>query len=267
MLFSRPVPFEEALGYLRQKRLLPTSLSAEELSRLEATVRVRGIFSARTTMGEHLQVIRDQVGSMLDGGTDLATARLRLKESLQRLGYRAAEGEQGTLKDLSSDLRRDLVIRQNVAMAQGFGQWKQEQNPAFLDAWPAREFVRDRASREPRPDWPQRWERAGGRFYGGRMIAVKDSPVWTKLSRFGTPWPPFDYGSGMGVEDISRREAIDLGVISRDQVVEPATTEFNDGLEARPQITDGELREAVLRDLGAEFEWDGQTLRARGRAA
>lgn len=264
MLFSRPVSFQEALGYLRQQRLLPTSLSAEELARLDASVRVRGIFSARTTMGEHLQVIRDQTLAMADGGTDLATAKLRLKESLQRLGYRAADEEQGTLTDLASEARRELVVRMNARLAQGYGQWKQGQDPAFLAAWPCKELVREQQRREPRglAWWQARFVEAGGTLYGGRMIARKDSPVWRRLSRFRLPYPPYDYGSGMGDEDISAAEAIALGVITAQDVIEPDTTELNDGLEARPQITDLELQEAVRRELGDAFTWFEGVLKA-----
>ena len=61
--------------------------------------------------------------------------------------------------------------------------------------------------------WQNRWKNAGGKFHGGRMIALKDDPVWTKLSAFGTPYPPFDWGSGMGVRDIDRKTAIDLKLI------------------------------------------------------
>lgn len=264
MRFSRPASFEEAVGYLRQQRLLPTSLSAADLAKLDATVRVRGIFSARTTMGEHLQVIRDQTLAMADGGTDLATAKLELKKSLQRLGYRPAEEDKGTLKDLSSERRRDLVVRMNARFAQGFGQWKQGQDPAFLAAWPCKEIVREQARKEPRglAWWQARFVEAGGTLYDGRMIARKDSPVWRKLSRFKLPYPPYDYGSGMGDEDVSAAEAIELGVITPDDVIEPDTTELNDGLEARPQITDPELREAVRRDLGDAFRWVDGVLKA-----
>jgi hypothetical protein len=40
---------------------------------------------------------------------------------------------------------------------------------------------------------------AGGQIFGGRMIALKSDPIWTAISAFGTPYPPFDYNSGMWV--------------------------------------------------------------------
>jgi len=50
------------------------------------------------------------------------------------------------------------------------------------------------------------------------MIARKDDTIWQALSAFGLPFPPFDLGSGMGWREISRKEAIELSVISKDQV-------------------------------------------------
>jgi hypothetical protein len=49
-------------------------------------------------------------------------------------------------------------------------------------------------------------------------IALKTSPIWTALSAFGHPYPPFDWGSGMDVRDVSADRAIELGLISRDEL-------------------------------------------------
>ena len=50
------------------------------------------------------------------------------------------------------------------------------------------------------------------------MIALKDDPVWTGISAFGNPFPPFDFGSGMGVRNISRKEALELGVLTENDI-------------------------------------------------
>ncbi len=70
--------------------------------------------------------------------------------------------------------------------------------------------------KEPR-DWPARWRAAGGQFYGnGRMAALKDDPIWRRISAFGEPTPPFDYGSQMGLSDIDAGEAVELGLITKE---------------------------------------------------
>ena len=40
------------------------------------------------------------------------------------------------------------------------------------------------------------------------------------LSIFGEPFPPFDWGSGMGVMDVSQKEAIALGVITKEEIIQ-----------------------------------------------
>ena len=60
-----------------------------------------------------------------------------------------------------------------------------------------------------------------------RLIARKDDEIWTRISRFGTPWPPFDFRSGMGVRDIRRDEAERLGVLKQDEMVRSLADEYN----------------------------------------
>ena len=60
--------------------------------------------------------------------------------------------------------------------------------------------------------WRERWKESGGKLYDGRMIALRNDPIWRKISRFGSPVPPFDFNSGMGLEEVNRFEAEALGV-------------------------------------------------------
>lgn len=115
--------------------------------------------------------------------------------------------------------------------AAGYGRWKQGQDPTIREEWPALELIRVRDSRKPR-DWSERWIENGGQFYGNRMIALRNDPIWTAISRFGKPWPPFDFNSGMGVESVDRDTAIKAGLMGEDDVVPPDEDSFNSGLEA-----------------------------------
>jgi hypothetical protein len=74
-------------------------------------------------------------------------------------------------------------------------------------------------SREEPCNWKERWQQAGGKLCAGRMIARKDDPIWFSISRFDRPYPPFDCNSGMGVREIRRKEAEQLGVLSRSTIV------------------------------------------------
>jgi hypothetical protein len=254
MILDSPVPFKEALQSRAVKKIFPTAMGSGELAQLDAAFRERAMFSARTMNQSYLQEIADRVGKILnpstgtreDGtqfteGMDFATARTELKDILRGMGYSAEPGEEGTLKDLSSDARLDLVLETNVKMAQGYGYWQQGQDPEVLEVYPAQELFRAEERKEPR-DWPTRWLEAA-RAVGDdgalrafinshRMIARKDSPIWVQISRFGLPYPPFDFNSGMDIRDVDRETAVDLEVMGETDLIEPQDRGFDSGLKA-----------------------------------
>jgi hypothetical protein len=121
-------------------------MSSAELSQLPASIRERAMFSAKTTNADYLQKINDLVTRIvspeqIDGRPtkageymDPATARLEMKQALQAIGYQPDAEQRGGLQDLSSDVRLDLIVKTNTEMAQGFGNWFADQDPARLDA-------------------------------------------------------------------------------------------------------------------------------------
>lgn len=233
-----PNLFVEAVVKHLARTVTPSPMNAEEWANVPAAIRERAMFSARVTNTTHLQKLKDHIEQILaprterrpDGtlatvGMDKATARLALKQWLEGTGYDPGAKE-GTIEDLSSDQRINLQLEQNVRSAQGYGQHVQGTVAGALDAFPAQELFRQESREEPR-DWESRWAEAGGVFYGGRMIALKSDPIWSAISRFGTPWPPFDFGSGMWVRDIDRDEAIDLGLMSATDVAQAPRFSFD----------------------------------------
>lgn len=240
MLIGKPVPFAEAIKLLRAKKLLPTNLSTAELAKLDAAIRRQSLFSAKVTNADFLQQALDLVGRIVEptktGGApgsymDVPRMREELKGFLQSIGYSADPGKEGTIEDLSSDQRLNLIAKTNTQMAQGYGQHVQANNPVVLDAFPAQELFRLEGREKPR-DWITRWRGAGGKTYGGRMVALKDDPIWTAISAFGNPYPPFDFNSGMWTRPVSRAEALDLGVVGADRKVKPTEVAFASGLQA-----------------------------------
>lgn len=264
MNFARPAPFKEALKASQQRTLLPTGMSAAELDQLSTDIRERARFSARVRSAEHLAVIDDGVNDLVSGHLDLATARLRVKQFLGRTGYQPPEGKSGGLQDFSSDVRIDLQLLVNVQQAQGYGWWKQGQDPILLDAFPAREFLRVESRDVPRTDWPERWNaaRAATTTDGatdstsGRMVAIVNHPIWVALSRFKTPYEPFDYNSGRGVDDVSRREAVALGIIDLNTQVFPQDRPFNQGLQATPGARSSTLKQLLNASGVGRFDGD-----------
>lgn len=261
--------FAEAYADVARRGLLPTTLSSAEIAALDAQIRTQAFFSARVAQLEILSGMQEQLAALVRGEspgpgqyTNPATVRLRLKEMLADLDYQPADpADAGTIKDLRTDGRLNLIIETNEKMATGFGQWLQSTDPDVIDAFPAWELVRVEDRIEKR-DWKTRWRDAAGRVGDevadgtlrrtGRMIARKTSEIWTALSRFGIPQAPFDFNSGMDVRDIGRREAIDLGVIER---ADRQTRPQHPGLQPMAS-TDGKsptLLAALLQGLGDEY--------------
>lgn len=278
-LLDEPTPFAEAVDHLLAKKLMPTELSSIELRQLNAGVLRQSLFSARTALQYHLQNIFDAVESVLNPKTEQradritpenpqgnvttgmnpATARAFLREQLQEHGYIPTPGEEGTIKDLSSDARLNLVVKTNVQLAQGAGQFVQgNASDDVVEAFPAWELVRFEDREVPRGeklehgdvvpdpgnDWPSRF-RAACEAAGdddaeqvlegtGRMMALKSSGVWQALGdgaggyedTLSNPYPPFAFNSGMWTQEVSREDAIDAGLIDEGEKVAPARFDF-----------------------------------------
>lgn len=252
-MFTEPKPFREALESRAVRTLLPSELRTEELGLLEPAIRERAVFSAGVTNGSFLARVDSAIDELLGGRTDRATQRMELKRLLGSLGDDTVDDSE--LTDLRSDARLNLILDTQLQQAQGYGHWKQGQDPAILDQWPAQELIRVQDAEEPR-DWAARWTEAGGAFFGTRMIALKNDPIWTRISRFGTPYPPFDFNSGMEVVDVDRDTAIEAGLLGPDDVIEPEDREFNLDLEASPDVRSDRLREAISGSLQGIASFD-----------
>ncbi len=250
MITSAPRPYREALALTQAKTLLPTSLGSADLAALSPDIGERARFSAKVRSAEHLSILDDGTNDLVAGQVDPATVRLRLKQFLTRTGYQPPEGKAGGLEDFSSDQRINLQLTMNVQQAQGYGWWKQGQDPDILDASPCIQFLRVESREHPREDWPQRWNEArrattmdgATDSASGVMGCVKNHPLLVVLSRFKTPYEPFDYGSGMGTEDRSRAWGMQHNIIGRDTMIFPQDRPFNADLQASPDIRSARLK-------------------------
>ena len=264
MIISRPVPFAEAVRALAAKELLPTTAGSAQLERLSAEITRRGMFSAKVPHTGTLQRALDLIARIVDpvqepgAYMDVPTFRLEMKDYLASIGYAPEPGKQGSIQDLMSDGRLNLIADTNEKMLHGLGQHMQAQDPQVLDAFPAQELYRagNFFSKNQRP-WVAKWQAAGGRLYGGgRMIALKDDPIWTLrieeggFNRFGNPYPPFDYNSGMWVKPVSRQEAVEFGLIAQAAQVKPSGIRLDpDGLQAQLGAISGTLRDILLQSM------------------
>jgi len=196
------------------------------------------------------------IWEIIKGRESENVARRKLGEYLDSIGYHAPKGVCGTIIDLRTDERLNLTIKTAVNLSYGYGRWRSKQVQAILDMYPCQELYRAFDRSEHR-DWPQRWRDAGGRFFSGnggysegRMIAVKNEPIWEEISAFGEPYPPFDFDSGMSLRDINREEAITLGLWTEQDRIYPAQRSFERCASASVRSISPEMEQVLEETFG-----------------
>lgn len=225
-----------------------------------------------------------------DVNTDVEGINLRADWSAAATKAGLADSLSGDLQDASEYLSPDSITAKLATIADGLsakglaengdvalnndtqnqmafgygGQVVLDDNAAD---YPAAELYRQWDRKEWR-NWPERWRAAGGQFFPGdeadypegRMIALMNDPIWLRISRFGTPYSPFDYNSGMEKGPISFDDTVELGLLNGDEteLPEPIEPGLNDSVEFSADL-DHELG-SVLKDyLGKDFvEKDGR---------
>ncbi|MDE2107252.1 MAG: hypothetical protein KGL39_59190 [Patescibacteria group bacterium] len=236
-------PSTDPADILAEKKIFPTDLTTDELRALDAAVRNESFYSAQTLNEHLLELYRERIGAALRGEapeghatTELSQPYIRqsIKELLQESDYSPAAGEEGTLKDLSSDARINLILRTNEDLSMGQGLWMHNQHTALLDEWPGQELFRAEYREVPR-DWLYRWRLAGaqtgdpiGRGWtitpDNRLIALKNHPIWNWIGSsalfkdaLDVIWPPFAFNSGMWVRNVDRAETEAIGLLQKGQ--------------------------------------------------
>jgi hypothetical protein len=261
----------EILDRYDRRSPIGSALNTEGWSRVPAALRERAFFSAGVENVRWLGELQSGIRSLIDlskspapnGKGDMWASRDELIRNAMDLGEKhgmiAAPEDRGSIRDPLSFRRLKLIVDVQTQMAHGYGAYLSGQDPAVLEMWPAYELVRISARKEPR-DWPARWKAAGGR--DGVMAALKNDPIWRKISRFNQPWPPFDFESGKGLEEKDEEETIALGIDPKAQP--PAEIEDINatGLVAKiPAMTPTErawlstVFGQQLHMTGDEFSW------------
>lgn len=269
-------PLKDAVEQLSRKAVVGSAMSSREWEALSAEIRDRAFFSARVEderllaeMQERLQArieLAKRDGRTMDRGVFIE----EMREELRKSGYQRADGvRKDSLQDLKSSRRLGLIWDMNISQAQGYARWKTDMDPDILKAVPAQELIRVRSKIEVR-DWPLVWADHGGKFYSkpgpdypnapGRMIALKTDPIWRWISRFKTPWPPFDWGSGMGLKNVRRAEAEALGVLADGEQLTPLDIPFNEGHGMSIKGVPDAGRESLRSAFGDAIRIDGDTI-------
>lgn len=277
MIFAAPIAYDDAVNAQAVRQILPTQLDTAGLRELGPGLHRVAFVSAKVELPRILDAFDASVRKLISGQTDMATERLRLKIALAQMGYVPAPGTAGTLEDLSSTQRLQTMLETNQAKVAGFAQKLWANDPAAVAAYPAWELIRIEDREKPRGDaaykpgtpgeegWGDRWlaaadasgDEAAARVYNatGRMVALKDSPLWIALGEvaadsLGGGTAPFAFGSGMGVEDVDVADAIDLGLLESAADAQPAAPgQFDDGFKLQPGLSSPALLNLFLESV------------------
>lgn len=246
----------------RNAPILPGDLTSAQWGSLDRALTAKGFLSSRVEDAKTLTLLQRLCRGAVEGSFSPTEFRDEARFALEEMGYNPDDPEdEDTLLDLRSKRRLDLIYDVNVGQAQQLAWHNAGQTEAVLDGWPCQELYRE-AERAQKRDWRARWTAAGGRLYGGRMIARKDDPIWVRISRFGTPVPPFDFGSGMGIRDITRGEAERLGVIQpHDPAPTPNPINPLRGYQANASGISPELIDDIVALSGGLVEAVGSVIR------
>lgn len=250
MDFAEPKPLTGILEQIDAKTPVGSAMRSADWAAMPQEIRDSAFFSAGVTDARFLsaqqQALRDMIARARqknDAGVEMwkmdrGQFVAQLRQMGEAMGVKHPDGRKGGVneKDITDPIsvaRLKLVVNTQLEMAYGQGQYLTAMDPDILSEWPAWELVRITPRKVPR-NWLQRWTDAGGVLHDGRMIALKTDPIWTAISRFGKPHPPFDYNSGMGVEEVDADTAEAIGLMSHHAPPQsPAKlSSLDDGLQA-----------------------------------
>lgn len=261
-------PIDLAVKKLGAKSPVVSKLRSAEWEKIPLALRERAQFSAgvenirvmatiQDKMLKRIAMAREEVARGKYAGVGQESFVADLKRAVRGEGIGIGTGG---LTDISSAMRLRLIYQFQSESAAEFARWKIAQDKDARNNFPAREFIRVEDRRLPR-NWAVRWDAAFAPFEGatraasGRMVALVNHPGWTNLSRFGTPWPPFDFGSGMGVESVDRADAIQLGLLQANDIPASAEIDFNKNLSASVEDIPQKFRAKLKEWFGDQVEF------------
>ncbi len=267
------LPLTDAVAAIDAKTPIGSLLKSADWADVPLALRQRAQFSAGVTSARVLQTIQDRLAEQLKiqkeklkNGETATFDRSSFIDAVRGIARDEGLGGEGGLTDISSIPRLGLIFDMQNAQAAGFARHKLDTSEGALVLYPAYRLGESSAD-EPRPEefWQRRWFESGQRtgWEGAvrtEFVALKTSPIWAALSTFGTPWPPFDWGSTRELEEVDREEAIALGLVAADWTP-PADAQGGEDFNAQLQASVSGLDAAMTQQLG---KWFGDAVKFVG---
>ncbi|MBR4939033.1 MAG: hypothetical protein IKZ22_09205 [Kiritimatiellae bacterium] len=254
-----------------RKALVASGLNTAGWSTIQAGIRNRAFFSSQVNQAKIVYAMHQNVAALVGSGKSPSEVRRDLRAYLESIGYDAGDSR-GTIKDLTTKARLDVMMKTNADQAKGYASHLRATTIGAILAFPAYEFVRVQQRKLPR-NWDARWMNAAKAvgFEGvsrdpSKKIALKTSPIWSQLSRFGNPFPPFDFNSGMSVRDVPKSKCREIGLLGPDEQPKiPQPPDFNGNLTAQVPMRNDDPEAKRLKDIfGDQIRFDGDTVHWQG---
>lgn len=213
--------------YIRKKQIYDVALTTQQVDALSRQFREAAAWIVGQDEAYIIDAYYKAAALIAEGRVTPAEARRLVREALAEAGYNAENpGSWNDMKDGTA--RQKLILDTNEKKAAGYAWYEFMHGSA---AYPAQQLTRYGARRQPR-DWQARWAAAysalppqeRAKALPNPMIALTDCSIWQLISRWGDPYPPFDYGSGMDVDPVDYDTAARYGLVRPvpDLAAEPA---------------------------------------------
>lgn len=192
----------EIIELLDDREIDPDMLASIEGMREWRSVKETLVWSH----GALLVGFRDEVWKVVEEISHSKADGRAAGSELANLSGRQFDGEViesfGTILQVNSGLlmKHRLYRKQHDAWTQG-----------AADLWPAFDLTSFGQQLFPR-DWSAAWGEAGGKVVAGKMVALKNDPIWLALSDFGFPFPPLTMDWLMSMEAMPADEASEFGI-------------------------------------------------------
>ena len=182
--FPRPMPDEKALAYFIRKQTTATAEKAAEIAaNWSSQAKTQAFFSSRVAGADILEGIRHRITQVLEGKGTQGQARDWIRSFLKTDGANALKElgfasdydarESGSLSELASFRRLNLIIETNVRTAQAVGEYQSQLEDS--DIFPYVEYMNRDGGARP-----------SHRLLNGTVVKV-GSPEHAALT------PPRDY--------------------------------------------------------------------------
>ena len=277
-LIIKPLKFLTAIKRLGKKKPVAKRLSSKQWAAMPTQIRERAYFTSNVESMKFLNRSQKMIKDYLSGAREMVTtpdgrrvsalkktSRADFVYEMQKLAKQTGMGNVlppgedmsrdmiTRTKDITSETRLKLIFDTQTQQAQSYGYYKQGQDPAILDAYPAQRFIRAEQRKVPRPLHKKN---------RNEVRRKDDMEFWLRMNDqsiggFAVPFGPWGFNSGMDVEDVRRDKAIEMGLIAKNEQVLPPDDTFNKGLKAAADVQP-EFLNKFLDKMGKDAYTNGE---------